>query len=42
MCEVLPLVLRVAAERAAVARIAALKAEAKAIRDEWDLQERAV
>jgi hypothetical protein len=42
MCEVLPLVLRGAAERAAVARIAALKAEAKAIRDEWDLQERAV
>jgi hypothetical protein len=40
-CELLPLLLRLAAERAAVVRIAALQAEAKAIREAWDLEERA-
>ena len=40
-CELLPFVLRLAAERAAVSQIAALQAEANAIREAWDLEERA-
>ena len=39
-CELLPLLLRMVAERAAVTRIAALQAEAKAIQADWDLAER--
>jgi hypothetical protein len=41
VCELLPLLLRLAAERAAVARIAALQAEAHALHQEWDLETRA-
>ncbi len=38
VCECLPLVLRSAANRAAEARIEALAAEAKKLREEWDLE----
>ena len=37
LCEVLPVVLRSFAELRATARIAALKAEAAALREDWDL-----
>jgi hypothetical protein len=37
VCECLPLVLRSAANRAAEAKIESLDAEAKKLREEWDL-----
>jgi hypothetical protein len=38
LCEILPMLLRIAAETRAAARVAALKAEAKALRETWDLE----
>jgi hypothetical protein len=38
VCECLPLILRNAANRAAESRIEALAAEAKSLREEWDLE----
>jgi hypothetical protein len=40
MCEILPMLLRVASDTRAASRIAALKTEAKALRDAWDLETR--
>jgi hypothetical protein len=38
LCETLPVLLRVAADVRATARIAALQAEARALREAWDLE----
>ena len=40
VCEFLPLVLRMTADRQAAAKIGQLQEEAKALREEWDLEER--
>jgi hypothetical protein len=38
LCETLPVLLRVAADVRATSRIAALQAEARALREAWDLE----